>query len=229
MENAEIILMIPVLLFSLSLHEYAHAQAALWAGDDTALRAGRLTLNPIAHLDPIGTVFLPMLFLVRALSGGGGAFFGWAKPVPVNPNRFKKTIWDVYVSFAGPASNFILAILSAVIFKIVLMTRLPQKLELNPELWQILMLLMFNFIALNVLLGLFNLIPIPPLDGSHIFFHFFVRPRTRDHILFRLFEFTERFGFIILLVFFYALPSAFNPFSYIFSLTMQGLVWFIHL
>ena len=229
MENAEIILTIPVLFFSLSLHEYAHARAALWAGDDTALRAGRLTLNPIAHVDPIGTVFLPLLFLVRALSGGGGFFFGWAKPVPVNPARFRKAIWDVYVSFAGPASNFILAIISAIIFKIIFMANIPQKIELNPELWQVLMLLIFNFIALNVLLGLFNLIPIPPLDGSHIFFHFFVRPLTRDHILFQLFMFLERFGFIVLLLFFYGIPSGLNPFSYLFKLTLQGLVWFIHL
>ena len=229
MENVEYILMIPVLLFSLSLHEFAHAQAALWAGDDTALRAGRLTLNPIAHIDPIGTLLLPLLFLLRALSGGGGIFFGWAKPVPVNPNRFKRLIWDVYVSFAGPASNFILAILSAIIFKIIIMAQLIQRLDLKPELWEIIMMLIFNFIALNVLLGLFNLIPIPPLDGSHIFFHFFIRPRTRDHVLFKLFAFMERFGFIILLIFFYALPSALNPFSYIFSQTMRVLFWFIHL
>jgi len=204
MENAEIILMIPVLFFSLSLHEYAHARAALWAGDDTALRAGRLTLNPIAHVDPIGTVFLPLLFLVRALSGGGGFFFGWAKPVPVNPARFRKAIWDVYVSFAGPASNFILAIISAIIFKIIFMANIPQKIELNPELWQVLMLLIFNFIALNVLLGLFNLIPIPPLDGSRVLANFLPFNASRR------FDELERYGLIPVAVVLFLLPWATN-------------------
>jgi Zn-dependent protease len=221
--------MLPVLLFSLSFHEFAHALAAWWAGDDTAARMGRLTLNPISHIDPVGTVIVPMICLFQSMAGGGGFFFGWAKPVPVNPSRFRKAIWDVYVSFAGPASNFILVIIFTIITKVLYKTGLLYSPRFSEDTQQIIFQLAFGFITLNVLLGLFNLLPIPPLDGSHIFFYFFVRPRTRDHILFKIFEFLEKYGFIMLMVLIFAIPGGINPFYIIFRISLAIISWFIFL
>lgn len=222
MQNPEFILMLPVLLFSLSLHEFAHALVALWAGDDTAARAGRLTLNPLSHIDPVGTVLVPLLCLI-----GGGFFIGWAKPVPVNPNRFKKLVWDVYVSVAGPASNFLLAIIAILIFKAIVMTHILGTMNLSEDVMGIIKILISGFISINVLLGLFNLIPIPPLDGSHIFFHFFVRSRTRDNIMFMVFRFLERFGFLILMILLFAIPYNFNPFYLVLGKVTQIINWFL--
>jgi len=224
MQNPEFILMLPVLLFSLSLHEFAHALVAQWAGDDTAVRAGRLTLNPLSHIDPVGTVLVPLLCLM-----GGGFFIGWAKPVPVNPNRFKKLVWDVYVSVAGPASNFLLAIIAILIFKVIIMTHILGTMNLSEDVMGIIKILISGFISINVLLGLFNLIPIPPLDGSHIFFHFFVRPCTRDSIMFTLFQLLERFGFIILIILIFAIPYNFNPFYLVLGKVTQIINWFLTL
>jgi Zn-dependent protease len=229
MQNPELILMLPVLLFSLSLHEFAHALVAQWAGDDTAVRAGRLTLNPLSHIDPVGTVLVPLLCLMQSLSGGVGFFFGWAKPVPVNPNRFKKLVWDVYVSGAGPLANFLLAVIFILIFKALLMLDIMTSDRLSPEMIRVLSALIINFIVLNVILGLFNLIPIPPLDGSHIFFHFFVRSRTRDNIMFMVFKFLERFGFLILMILLFAVPHELNPFYLMFGKVMQVIDWFLTL
>jgi len=218
------ILMVPVLLFSLSLHEFSHAQAAWWAGDDTASRAGRLTMNPLSHIDPVGTILVPIICMMS-----GGFFIGWAKPVPVNPNRFKKAIWDVWVSLAGPASNFLLVILSAVAFKVLIMSGILTHGNLSEKTSNLIIYLMQNFIALNVLLGLFNLIPIPPLDGSHIFFHFFVKPHTMDHPLFKLFQFMERFGFLLLMILIFAIPPVINPFYWVYSLFLVIINLFIYL
>ncbi|MBN1902320.1 site-2 protease family protein [Candidatus Sumerlaeota bacterium] len=227
MQNPQYILMLPVLLFSLSFHEFAHALAAWWAGDDTAARMGRLTMNPISHIDPIGTIVVPAICLFQSMAGGGGFFFGWAKPVPVNPGRFRKTIWDVYVSFAGPASNFILVVIFAVIVKILYKTEILYSSRFSREVQDMIYQLAFSFISLNALLGLFNLLPIPPLDGSHIFYHFLVRPHSRDHVLFKIFEIMERYGFILLMALIFAVPVEINPFYLIFNLSMRIVTWFI--
>jgi Zn-dependent protease len=229
MQKPEYILMLPVLLFSLSFHEFAHALAAWWAGDDTAARMGRLTMNPISHIDPVGTVIVPMICLFQSMAGGGGFFFGWAKPVPVNPGRFKKSIWDVYVSFAGPASNFILVIVFTVLTKIFYKTGIFFSPRVSENTQQIIFQLAFGFITLNVLLGLFNLLPIPPLDGSHIFYYFFVRPHTRDHVLFQIFEFLEKYGFIMLMILIFAVPDVINPFYIIFNISLWIIKFFIFL
>lgn len=221
--------MLPVLLFSLSFHECAHALAAWWAGDDTAARMGRLTLNPISHIDPVGTVIVPMICLFQSMAGGGGFFFGWAKPVPVNPARFKKSIWNVYVSFAGPASNFLLVIIFTIITKVLHKTGILYSPRFSDDAQQVVFQLAFGFITLNVLLGLFNLLPIPPLDGSHIFYHFFVKPHTRDHILFKIFGFLEKYGFIMLMVLIFAVPQNINPFYIIFRISLAIISWFIFL
>jgi len=143
-----------ILIVSIIAHEVAHGVAALWQGDATAKHAGRLTLNPIPHIDPIGTILLPVLF---ALSGSP-IMFGWAKPVPINPYNFRnQRFGEALVAFAGPATNLVIA----GIFLIILKTT-----EVGP--------VFANFAAIavviNVVLALFNLMPIPPLDGSKIIF-----------------------------------------------------------
>lgn len=135
------------------LHEVSHGVVALWCGDDTAKRAGRLTLNPLRHIDPIGSIVVPILFVLS-----GGPAFGWAKPVPVNVGRLRHPRDQaVLVSLAGPATNIILAAIAGVVL---------HYLPLNPFApsigWQI----AYRFGIVNVILAVFNLIPIPPLDGS---------------------------------------------------------------
>jgi Zn-dependent protease len=147
---------IPTLL-SLTVHEWAHAWSAYRLGDDTAAREGRLTLNPLAHIDPLGTLLLPLL----------GVPFGWAKPVPVNPVRFSRK-WTMaggmaITAAAGPISNLVLAILCAVGLGIGLRVA-PEQFARNHGAW---FLLLYG-VQLNVGLAVFNLLPLPPLDGSRI-------------------------------------------------------------
>ena len=151
-----VMILIPLLL-SLTVHEWAHAWSAYRLGDDTASRQGRLTLNPIAHIDLVGTLVLPLL----------GIPFGWAKPVPVNPTRFRRGLsmstGMIITAAAGPLSNVVLAFLAAVAFG--LLGRFsPETLTHTTGLAS----LLITLIVINVSLAIFNLIPIPPLDGSRI-------------------------------------------------------------
>ena len=146
--DENMIFRIPALLIALTIHEYSHARVAVWMGDDTPKLMGRLTLNPIAHLDPFGLI---MLWLFK---------FGWAKPVPINPNNFKN--WrkgTILVSLAGPGSNIAMAFLAAIIFGILSNLQL-----LSGELAAI---LRFTY-EYNIVFAIFNLIPLPPLDGSKV-------------------------------------------------------------
>jgi Zn-dependent protease len=147
-----------VLLFSLSVHESAHAWTALKQGDPTAQSLGRITLNPLAHVDIIGTVVMPLLMIFTHVP-----LLGWAKPTPVDPRHFKDLRrGQIVVSAAGPVSNMLLALLaSAGLFVAVRVVSGPLR-------DQPLVVLLSMVVQLNVLLAVFNLVPLPPLDGSHI-------------------------------------------------------------
>jgi len=196
---SERILALPVLLFSIVLHEFSHAYMAYRAGDMTAAAQGRLTLNPLVHLDPVGTVLIPILqFLYQGLP-----LIGWARPVPVNPLKFRSSEWDIFVSLAGPGSNLLLAITAAILLKIGIVTGLVSEQALlgvlvhaavKPEL---IGLVLFYFIEINIALGLFNLIPIPPLDGSRVVYRFLASARSP---LADAYAALERYGYIILIL-----------------------------
>jgi Zn-dependent protease len=162
-----------MLLFSLSVHECAHAWMASRLGDQTARMMGRVSLNPIDHIDPIGTLLLPALMIFGPLigfGGFGGILFGWAKPVPVISRSFRKYRRDdMLVSLAGPASNLVLAFLSFLGLAALLIAERRAPMTDNPSVAiQTLYLITTIGLQLNLTLAIFNLLPIPPLDGSHV-------------------------------------------------------------
>lgn len=179
------IFLVVILIFSVIIHEIAHGAMANYLGDPTAKLAGRLTLNPIKHLDPFGSIILPLILVVAASLAGGGIIFGWAKPVPVNPLNFRdRKYGDAKVALAGPGANLAMAL----IFGLIL--RFTPFLVRVPELY-----LMFSSIVfINILLAIFNLLPIPPLDGSHILFTFLPDSFRRFKMV------MTQYGFFILLI-----------------------------
>ncbi len=151
-----LVIQIPILLMTLTIHEFSHGYAAYLLGDDTAKRAGRLTLNPISHIDPFGLI---MLFIVH---------IGWAKPVPINPYNFKNFKRDTAITAAaGPASNFLIAILLSVFFNLIVKFN-PTMMHSQSLLSTMGISMLYYAILINLALGIFNLIPIPPMDGSKI-------------------------------------------------------------
>jgi len=151
--------LIPVLVFSMTLHELAHGLTAYRLGDPTAKMRGRLTLNPLRHLDPLGTA----MFFITAMIPGG-FIFGWAKPIPVSPYYFKsRQRGMMLVGLAGPMTNFVLAVVFAVVLNL-----LEPVLNQPGDVREWLFTLLFLALQVNVVLGIFNLIPVPPLDGSRI-------------------------------------------------------------
>ena len=154
-----------MLLFSVVAHEYAHAEAAFRQGDDTAYLLGRLTLNPLKHIDPVMSVIVP--FMLWRL---GAPVFGAARPVPVNPLKYRNfRRGDIIVSLAGIATNLGLFVLSAAVFAVAGLAALALPV-LSPS-FEILQRMLYYGMYLNLILAFFNLIPIPPLDGSHVFYH----------------------------------------------------------
>jgi Zn-dependent protease len=162
----ELLIALPVLIFSVVLHEVAHGWVALREGDNTAAMLGRLTLNPIPHLDPVGSLLVPGILALLP----GGIIFGWARPVPVNPRNFRNyKRGDILVSLAGVTVNFLLAIAFT-----LLLAGVEWGYRFAPGLaasWQVIAQMAQYGVLINLVLMLFNLIPIPPLDGSHVFYY----------------------------------------------------------
>ena len=174
-----------VFLFSVIIHEIAHGAVANHLGDPTAKDAGRLNLNPLRHLDPIGSVIVPLFLFLSSRVAGGGVIFGWAKPVPINPYNFRdKKYGEMKVAAAGPLANFSLALAFGLLLRFM---------PLTPSLVE-----MFSYIAfINIQLAVFNLLPIPPLDGSHILLAFL--PGLER---FKMFFQSYGFFLLVLVVFF---------------------------
>jgi Zn-dependent protease len=164
-------------LFAISIHESAHAWMASRCGDPTARMLGRITLNPLRHIDPVGTILLPAIALFT-----GFPMIGWAKPTPVDPRNFKNPVRDdILTSVAGPASNFLVVIGSVVLLGLLALTStsahyvvhaMARSMILDVNGITPLALMLHQLMVINILLGIFNLIPIPPLDGSHVLRHF---------------------------------------------------------
>ena len=179
MQFQTLLLIAPPILLALTFHEYAHAYTAYRCGDDTARQSGRLTLNPLRHLDPLGTI---MIFIVH---------FGWAKPVPVNPNRLRNPKKDMlWISAAGPMANMVLALASGLLIRVLL------TIGVTPDRNTAIGLLFFMVIMslqINLALAIFNILPIAPLDGSKILFA--LLPVRYEKLIY----FLERYGPFILI------------------------------
>lgn len=208
------------LIYAVILHEISHGVVALWLGDLTAKYAGRLTLNPLRHIDPFGSIILPGLLILLP----GNLVFGWAKPVPYNPYNLRNQKWGpVLVAFSGPLTNFLLAFLSAVIARFLPLSLLTKNdiyrqfsfvvnersMEnfghlaeaLSGSVPAILFGLLLMFLFWNVILGCFNLLPFPPLDGSKILYALFPIPERTQILL-------EQYGLLLVFaaIFLFASP-----------------------
>ena len=178
-----LIFIVMILFFSIILHEIAHGLMAERRGDPTARIMGRITLNPIPHIDPVGTILLPGIMILMNLFGGALPIFGWAKPVPINPRNLNNPKKDMmWIGMSGPGTNFSIALFLALLFRIF---GIPGTLS---------GVILFYGVTINLLLAFFNLIPIPPLDGSRILSG--ILPERYSYHLLQL----EPFGFIILIV-----------------------------
>ncbi len=183
----EIFFVLIVIIFSIVIHEVAHGSVADLEGDPTARNEGRLTLNPIKHIDPVGSIIVPLFCVIFPTR----FIFGWAKPVPVNPYNFKDQKYgELKVALAGPSANLIIALFFGLIMRFF------------PEIISSSSFIFTYIVFINILLAIFNLLPIPPLDGSHIFFTFFPKlERKIKNFYFRggVFAFPLIFLFVLIL------------------------------
>ena len=196
---ADFFLYMVVFLFSLSLHEAAHAFVALHFGDETALRLGRVTLNPFKHIDPIGTILIPAAFLFS----GSRFLFGYAKPVPVNFKNLRNPRRDmILVVAAGPATNFLLALISAILLKLMFVFYIPSPFDtIDPSQTAMILVKGIQYsIYINVLLAVFNMLPLPPLDGGRVMVGL-LPPRIAAS-----FSKIEPYGIVILLAVIFVIP-----------------------
>jgi Zn-dependent protease len=187
----EAVIFFSCLVVAVILHEVSHGVVANWLGDDTAKRAGRLTLNPIPHIDPFGSILLPLMGALAGLP-----VFGYAKPVPVNPARLRHPRRDmVLVSLAGPCTNLLLMAIAALVARAIYSGggSLPGAIDQSSTSYLVLQIV-FGFALVNLLLGLFNLLPIPPLDGSALLER--LLPESSLETWYRI----RPYGFVILLV-----------------------------
>lgn len=197
---AEFLLILPILLFSVVAHEYAHAWTAYRQGDPTAHSLGRLTLNPIPHIDPIMSIVVPIGLFLMTASSGHPFTFGAAKPVPVNPRNYRNyRRGDILVSSAGIVMNWLIAFACAGVF--VLVGAIGHAAP-SQDWLEVVQRIAGYGITINLLLAVFNLVPVPPLDGSHLFYH--VLPPA----LGARYRALGRYGFAILLVLLYFSPVA---------------------
>jgi Zn-dependent protease len=204
-----------ILMYSIIVHEVSHGLVALWQGDKTALYAGRITANPIKHIDPMWTIFIPIMMLIFS---GGRFAFGGAKPVPFNPYNLRNQKWgSALVALGGPASNITIALVFAILARFIsIPMALKQDIANNLGNWSALstviagsfgsiLFTIFSMIILwNVLLAFFNLIPIPPLDGSKLLFAV-LRLKTETMIM------LEQFGFVFLIIFIFSFSFLLGP------------------
>lgn len=194
---SNLVIYMVVLLFAVSAHEAAHAWTSWKFEDDTAYRLGRVTLNPISHIDPIGTLLMPIIgFLLGYYHGAVGIpLLSWGKPTPVNPLKWrKKDLANVCVSLAGIAVNLMLAITASIILKILIAYGVFTNENIQTGLTKPFFALLYGTVIMNVGLAVFNLLPFPPLDGSKALQSFL--PRSFEPII----ELLETYGFLILIV-----------------------------
>ena len=195
------LLLLPILIGSIVVHELAHAWVARREGDDTAERQGRITLNPIPHLDPVGSFLVPAILIALP----GSFIFGWARPVPVNPSNFRDPVGgDIRVSLAGPASNVALALVFTLLLVPAVSLAGGMQAAMNPDEGSLLVSAAFYGILINLILAIFNLIPVPPLDGSHVLRHL-LPAGIRKH-----YDSVGRIGIIVLLGFLFLVPEGFG-------------------
>ncbi|HLP86336.1 MAG TPA: site-2 protease family protein [Candidatus Paceibacterota bacterium] len=201
-----------ILIISVIVHEFSHGYSAYLLGDDTARLSGRLTLNPLKHLDPLGSVIIPIFLIITSAN----FIIGWAKPVPYNPTNLRKgRFGDFIVSFAGIFSNILIAVIFGLFIRLAPNIGIPiytSTLSIHP-----LYIISSIIVQINLILALFNLIPIPPLDGSKILFAFL--PAR-----FRFIEnFLERWGIFLLLIFIVFVWKFISPLIFVAFSFLTGL------
>lgn len=219
----ENIYIIPILIFSVVIHEVAHGWVALKCGDTTARDLGRLTLNPIPHIDLFGSILVPLLSILTT----GRVFIAWAKPVPVDPRNFKNFRKDdSLVTSAGPISNLIIAFICSlfvILFYYIAIILSPPKESVGFEFLNYMYKMFSAGIFLNVSLAIFNLVPIPPLDGSHLLAN--LLPESLS-LKYRQIGF---FGVFLILILFYYIPGVSNIFISVIMFVVQPYLSFINL